>query len=228
MREKNEIFFLRNSNKKRNRKKQGTHLCFLCIFNFSNNYFSLSKVLMICSFHNIWTSSPFRTWIYENVTDISPGNAGMTAILFHSCCQNAGSIILSSWATKKNLHVQWIKEKWPLIFIFVISTEDYKINAKLQGEPGLLMVQITPPESEFLEIHTHVEVVKAAESKISRLSKPLGNHKTELHLPKKPTHQKCTLLKSALFKADLLHCPNKNQKIWFQLLIPAPPKSASS
>lgn len=55
---------------------------------------------------------------------------------------------------KKDLHVQWIKEKRPLIFIFVIFTEDYKINAELQEEPGLLMAQITPPESEVFEIHT--------------------------------------------------------------------------
>lgn len=131
-----------------------------------------------------------------------------------------------------NKEQQQIQEKWPLIFIFVIFAEDYKINAKLQEEPGLLMVQITPSESAFLEIHTHVEIVKAAESEISRLSKPSGNHKTELHLLKKPTYQKCTLIKWALWKAwPSFRCPNRIwalQKIWFQLLIPAPPNSTSS
>lgn len=72
------------------------------------------------------------------------------------------------------------------------------------------MVQITPPKSEFLEIHTHVEIVKAAESEICRLSKHSGNHKIELHLPKKPTHQKCPLIKGALLKAwPSSHCPNR-------------------
>lgn len=80
-------------------------------------------------------------------------------------------------------------------------------------------------ESEFVEIHTRVEVVKAAGSKISRLSKPSGNHKTELHLLKKPTHQKCTLIKWTLFKAGLSHCQiriepfrKSDSSYWYQPL----------
>lgn len=227
------FFFLRNNNKKKRKKIHREHTCAFCAFSTS--------VINILRFVECSRSVLSKTSGHLFLSELEFIRMSLISVLemlewlqfyFIALAKMLAAPFCLPGQRKKDLHVQWIKEKRPLIFIFVIFTEDYKINAELQEEPGLLMAQITPPESEVFEIHTHVEIVKTAGSKISRLSKPSGNHKTELHLLKKPAHQKWILIKWALWKAwPSFCCPNRIwalQEIWFQLLIPAPPKSASS